>query len=603
MHRTRRRQGLRTKYLLLLLLTLLGGHHAHAGTERYGPVVVTVDEDERGSWGQGYSVYPVVITNNDAAPRAVTVQVPAQSYYSGGHQDRLTSITRTFRVEAGGTVRGELLAPAIAMNGDGAAVSIDGRRQDDAVPLGIGGGHHYRGGGGRAGVLLSRDLSVAQRGALQEGGQRYSGSRGELTLQQAKPIAEWRGGWLTYTGLAEVVITERDLRTMSTETGAALRGYVLAGGRLTVVSTSRWPAVPGWPAADPVPARFEIATGAGATVGLGELRWWHADDLTAADHPVVDHWVNAAASAARRAQRRMDPEQADKRFPVIEDQRTPVRGLLALMVAFALIIGPVNILVLSLLKRRMWLLWTVPLGSALFSSAVVGYALLSEGITPTARTASVTLLDQTSREAVTRTLRGYYTPLTPGDGLRFNLNTAVWPQIGEDSRFGYGGSGRGDGRGRSLDTTVDQHLAPGWVAARVPAHLQLTTVERRRERLDFERLDDGGLAVVNGLGVDVTSLAVVDADGQHYEAPGLAAGQRAVLKSVEAVSAPPRGKRSQWSRLDQALSLDDLLTRLQDKAPAYTATLAATPFVEDGLAGIGEHRVTAIVHGRWEESR
>ena len=594
--RANRNVGLWGKHFLLLFLTVLATHRAHAATERYGSLVVTVEEDARGVWGQGYGVYPVVITNNGAEPRAVTVQVPAQSW-GGGNQDHLTSVTRTFRVEAGGTVRGELLAPAIPMNGDGAAVSVDGRRQDDAVPLSISSGYHHSGVRGRAGVLLSRDLSVVQRGGLQQGARRHAGSRGELTLQDAKPIAEWRGGWLTYTGLAEVVVSERDLRTMSTETGAALRGYVLAGGRLTVVSTSRWPAVPGWPAAEPVSTLFGVGDGAAATVGLGELRWWHADDLAAADEQSVDRWVKNAVAAAGRGQRRMDAEQADQSFPVIEDQRTPVRGLLALMVAFALIIGPVNILILSLIKRRMWLLWTVPLGSAVFSGAVVAYALLSEGITPTARTASVTLLDQTTREAVTRTLRGYYAPLTPGDGLHFNMDTAVSPQIGENVGYRY----QGNGRGRSVDTTVDQHLARGWVAARVPAHLQLTTVERRRERLDFERLDDGGLAVVNGLGVDITSLSARDADGRHWACERLAAGQRVVLKEKAGSEGPQSATEAFANQPLTAFRWKSESLRLEPGM--YAGTLLRTPFVEDGLANIGEHRVDAVVVGHWEETR
>ena len=591
------------KHLALLLLAVSGAHHAHAASERYGPVAVTVEEDVRGSWGQGYSVYPVTITNNGTASRAVTVRVPARSY-SAGNQDLLTSITRTFRVEAGGTVRGELLAPAMVTEGDGAAISIDGRRQEKNVSLSIDNGYYYSGNGSRTGVLLSRDLTVVQRGGLRQGRQRYErtggGGRGELVLQDAKPIAEWRGGWLTYTGLSEVVVTERDLRGMSIDTGAALRGYVLAGGRLTVVSTSRWPAVPGWPAAEPEDGAFDFADGAAADVGLGQLRWWSADDLAAADESEIDRWVNDAVGAARRGQRRMDAEQADKSFPVIEDQRTPVRGLLALMVAFALIIGPVNILVLSLLKRRMWLLWTVPLGSALFSGAVVGYALLSEGITPTARTASVTLLNQTTREAVTRTLRGYYAPLTPGDGLHFNMNTAVSPQIGENNRYRY----NGNGRGRSVDTTVDQHLARGWVAARVPAHLELKTVERRRERLDFERLDDGGLAVVNGLGVDVTALVVRDGAGQRYRAAAVPAGARVVLAESDELGDPKfNGTRKLIREANWVASTQRDPERWPLVPGSYVTRMAATPFVEDGLAGIGDHRVDAVVLGTWEETR
>ena len=268
-----------------------------------------------------------------------------------------------------------------------------------------------------------------------------------------------------------------------------------------------------------------------------------------------------------------------------------------------------NVLVLSVMKKRMWLLWTVPLISAVFSGAVIAYAFLSEGITPTARTTAVTLLDQTSREAVTRAMRGYYAPLTPGDGLRFGLDTAVVPQVTIDSHgYHYGSHGShygGDGRGRAVDTTHDQHLTRGWVAARVPAHLALTTVESRRERLGFERLDDGGLAVVNGLGVDVTALDVADASGKRYRTAALAAGQRVVLGEADTLADAPefKGLQNQLASIGWAV----IATREPDKyllePGSYLARTATTPFVVDGLEGIGDHRIDATVIGRWEETR
>ena|GEM_PF-627727 len=600
-------------YVVAVTVLLLCVQSATAGTERYGRVAVTVEEDTGGASGFGYRVYPVTIANGTAEPHTVAVRVPAQSW-GGGGSDHLSAVTRTFRVEAGATVRGELIGPAMDVPGENAAVSIDGRAQRDVVPVSVNAGHAY-GSSGVAAVRVSRDLSVAQRGELDQakqrhddhgGGSKYGGSYTatrsgmDLPLQNAKPIAEWRGNWLTYAGLAEVVVTERDLRLMSAETADALRGYVLGGGRLTVVCTSRWPAVPGWPPTDPVEDAGRPGIGARADVGLGELCWWHADDLAAASDLVIDGWVNDATRWAQQRQSRLSAEQADKSFSVIEGQQTPVRGLLALMVVFALLIGPVNILALSLLKKRMWLLWTVPLGSAVFSGAVIAYAFLSEGITPTARTTSVTMLDQTTREAVTRTLRGYYAPLTPGDGLHFGMDTAVTPQVELNTGYTYGGSGRG----RAVDTTHDQHLTRGWVAARVPAHLGLTTVERRRERLDFERLDDGGLAVVNGLGVDVAALNVRDGAGQRYRAAALPAGKRGVLVAVDDVEVPKfNGMREQIRGGNWWVTT----ARDPDGWPlepgSYVARTATTPFVADGLTGIGDHRTEAAVVGRWEETR
>ncbi len=599
------------------MVLLLVAQVAHAGSERYGKITVTVDEDTSGGGNFGYRVYPVSIANGDTTERTVTVRVPARSW-GNNERDHLTATTRTFRVAAGGTLRSDLIAPAMPVRGQGAAVHIDGRAQEDNVPLNVDGSYNY-GFDGVATVRVSRDLSAKQRGVLDEaagrhdsgGSGRYSSSTRsgmQLILPNAKPVREWSGGWLTYAGLAEVVLTERDLGAMSAETSAALRKYVLSGGRLTVVASTRWPAVPGWPDTDE-PQEWETRDGVRAALGLGELRWWHTDDLATTDDTAIDAWVDGVTRHAQSQQNRLDADQADKAFPVIEGQRTPVRGLLLLMVVFALLIGPVNVLVLSVMKKRMWLLWTVPLTSAVFSGAVIAYAFFSEGITPTARTTAVTLLDQTSREAVTRAMRGYYAPLTPGDGLRFGLDSAVVPQVTIDSHgYHYGSHGShygGDGRGRAVDTTHDQHLTRGWVAARVPAHLALTTVESRRERLDFERLDDGGLAVVNGLGVDVTALDVADASGKRYRTAALAAGQRVVLGEADTLADDPEfeGLQNQLAGIGWAV----IATREPDKYSlepgSYLARTATTPFVVDGLEGIGDHRIDATVIGRWEETR
>ena len=127
----------------------------------------------------------------------------------------------------------------------------------------------------------------------------------------------------------------------------------------------------------------------------------------------------------------------------------------------------------------------------------------------------------------------------------------------------------------------------------------------RRERLDFERLDDGGLAVVNGLGVDVTALDVADASGKRYRTAALAAGQRVVLGEADTLADDPEfeGLQNQLAGIGWAV----IATREPDKYSlepgSYLARTATTPFVVDGLEGIGDHRIDATVIGRWEETR
>jgi hypothetical protein len=123
------------------------------------------------------------------------------------------------------------------------------------------------------------------------------------------------------------------------------------------------------------------------------------------------------------------------------------------MLAFVIIIGPVNIIYLSRHKRRTQMLWTIPAISFATTLLVFAYSLLHEGITPDTRIVGMTVLDQTSHHAVTIGGTAFYCPLTPSGGLHFDFETEATPLI----RIGYG-----SGTAREVDWTQSQHLGRGW---------------------------------------------------------------------------------------------------------------------------------------------
>src|SRR5262249_51575132 len=112
-------------------------------------------------------------------------------------------------------------------------------------------------------------------------------------------------------------------------------------------------------------------------------------------------------------------------FPVIDDLGVPVRGLFALMIVFAAAIGPLNVWFLDRRKRRIWMLWTVPVLSAATCLLVFGYMVLVEGWSGSARVDAFTILDESQQRAVTIGRNAFYSPLTPSDGLRYGTQTEV----------------------------------------------------------------------------------------------------------------------------------------------------------------------------------
>ena len=567
---------------VLVALAWSVGVAAAAGTERYGDVTVTVGDATGPATPEGYVGVPVTITNDGGRARRVSVRLPERSY--GGGNDHLASLRRSFDVEPGGTARAELLLPPLDLDGNGAAaVSIDGVGQEDGVYVNVGGA------AATPGLLVSGSIERAVRSRLEAAVEAYNsasgggfggfGRVGAVSATVGGPVERWSRSWLGYSGFAGVLVAEADLRRMPAAVAAALRDWVFAGGQLVVLDGGG-----GGSRVDPL---------AGGAQGLGRVTRWGPDAPERNDDAAAGCFLAEALRFADADARPMNAEAAERSFPVVEDLSTPVRGLVLLMLLFAVLIGPVNVLVLGRLKRRMWLLWTVPLGSAVFSVGVVLFALLSEGVSPKARTQAVTYLDQTTRQAVTVGMRGYYAPLTPGGGLRFPLSTRVVPQV---DRAGW----RDGGRGRSVDLTRGQHLTRGWVVARVPAHLELTGVTQTRLRLDVEELPGGGVAVTNGLGVDLRALALSTPDGRGFRTGPLAAGERAELEPTDAVRASPVGS---FAELVRGRGWGALATPGADptnvEPGGYEATTAASAFLADGIEGLTEHRVEASILGRY----
>jgi hypothetical protein len=228
---------------------------------------------------------------------------------------------------------------------------------------------------------------------------------------------------------------------------------------------------------------------------------------------------------------------ANRQFPVVNEVGVPVGGMFVLMILFTIAIGPVNIWLLGRKDRRMWMLWTVPSISLVTCFAVFGYMVISEGWQGHLRSEGITLLDEVTHRATTFGWTAFYAPLTPGDGLHFSPDTELIWQKASGPWYGGGGGNRAS---CTMGWTQDQHLASGWVSARVPSHFKLRKSETRRERLGVTRGKEGALLALNGLGADVHKLWLADEKGQVYAADEIPAGSQVALtlqKEVPSVKA------------------------------------------------------------------
>ena len=332
--------------------------------------------------------------------------------------------------------------------------------------------------------------------------------RSKFTFLRSELFAsQWSPNWLGYSCYDVVLLTAQEAEQLPAEAQLALRRFLECGGTLLVHGRK-------------VPAPFSQNATAddhgGYFVGLGYA--------VASGAESEKDWEKAARTLDALPLYQYLPYQkpADSHNLLVAEAKVPVGGMFALVLLFAVGIGPVNVWLLSRYKRRIWLWWNVPAISGLTCLAVFGYSVFSEGWSGHGKIASMTLLDQRTHRATTFGYASYFCPLTPSSGPRFSAETEVALLGDEQDRYR---PTRELPEARHVDWSSEQHLLSGWIQARVPAYFQFRKNEDRRERLIFAASGDAP-AVVNALGADIERLYWADASGRVFEGHDIAAARR-----------------------------------------------------------------------------
>lgn len=526
----------------------------------------------------GYREYRFGITNEGAVEREVQVVVPRQLYDS---QVRSLTVRRT--VSPGATVSMSVWQSPLAMTGSDARVVVDGRSY--TVGLRIEGNvYNPYGSSYNTRVLVSQGAVKSMGQAFQQIRTRLSGGYGDEPVTESNiACPQWSTHWLGYSTFDTVAIDRAEIEKLPAEVSAALQDYVAAGGNLLVMGS--WSAPADWHARMQRPGHW--------TLGMGTVRLVGKPGSISMQELGVQGSSGHVAVGSRG--------QAWSSMPVVENVGINVGGVFVLMIVFAVVIGPVNLLVLSRMNRRILMLVTVPVISLLTCGGVFVYAVVSEGWTPNVRVGTVTLLDEKARRAVTVGGIGYYCPMAPSGGLHFTTDTELTPHVGQFNNMGFGYGGGGDQSiSGTVDWTQDQHLEGSWIQARVPLHFSVRKVQRSRLRLTFSGTTDAR-KVANGLGVDIERLLVVDHDGQVYRARNVAAGAEATLERTGLTSGV--GEVSGALGDEDPLKVAGKMARYPDQYLRRNCYLAITrsALVETGLDDPEMHHTLGIVYGLMKE--
>ena len=617
--------------LVAAVLALLGLGVRPAAAINFGEIEIVVPSEPQGHPGHGYTEYRLLVRHRGKeTTHRVTLTVPGHDI-SVGRGGFMQAVSRTVDIDPGKALVVPLWVPANPMMFDrDVAVRIDGRLQRDRVALTtVSGGRGRQDrlillsrtvpndllhpparlmpgirpeafpgaggmGGGPPGMMPGAPGGAAGRGGVAPGAAgppvglppgmvfmapfTFNGQ----PIHASTPISTWSSHWLAYTRWDGIIVTREDLADLArggNETVAiqqALWQYVEAGGSLLVLGPGAVEVPAGW-------RRFQ-----GERHGLTEYMSGFGRCLVSPERASAnwsrDRWGVIEGSWNTTSQPWHSPAHMaalNESFPVIDDLGVPVKGLFVLMVLFTILIGPLNLLWLNKHNRRIWMLWTVPVVSFFTCLAVFGYMIVAEGWQGHSRLVGLTLLDEVEKRATTLGRATFYSPLTPSDGLRFSTETEVFPLGPEHSVFS---------SACTLDWSDGQHLARGWVSARVPAHFMLRKSEPRRESIKVHR-EGNALVLVNRLGTDIHAITLADEKGRLHEGANIKAGEKGTLTRTNREAKPqPNAWRVFYSSSNWVSGIKSAAGHPQEflRPRTYLAEIEGSPFLEQGLKGAKE---------------
>jgi hypothetical protein len=389
--------------------------------------------------------------------------------------------------------------------------------------------------------------------------------------------------WLGYTMLLGVLIAEPEWKQLTPAQQDALLTWTAAGGELLLVDTPAETVLPSGHRAIGFSQRRTMLP-----YFLGRIHLLTSQSIQQQGwESVLTDTVVPAANANYSL-----PANRSAFWGVIGDRgfllpipgigEVPTRAYLLILVLFILVIGPVNYIYLWRKRRQVLLVLTVPLLSAAFIALLSGYALFLQGLDVRARAMTLTVLDQGSKRAATRsTVSLYPGGFMPNGGLQFAGDTAVFP-LGTD--------GQGQRTRMAIDLTNNQGFRTGLLTSRAPTNFEQVRIQPARERLSFERTGTE-LHVVNGLGSTIQQLFYRDGE-QWWSLVNLAPGQKGSLTTTD-----EKARSLAGSSVNTVANV-----RFQEVATfqpdhTYLAVLDTSPFWEPGVTQPKESESLHLVLG------
>ena len=214
--------------------------------------------------------------------------------------------------------------------------------------------------------------------------------------------------------------------------------------------------------------------------------------------------------------------------PVPGTETVPVKTFVFLALAFAIVVGPLNLWWVRRRNARHLFLITTPLLSFVTCVVLIVASLLADGVSIKRDAVQVCYLDHRTQQAIRWTGCTYFAAFA-----RSQIDLDPQAKIRVLDRDDYSGGSRhsrGDGEHLHLDWRKGQYLSGSVLPARLNRQLSYTEHVPERRRLVVSRLATG-YQLVNGLGVGLLSITWRDSEGRLWHGASVAPGETVTLSS------------------------------------------------------------------------
>lgn len=512
------------------------GGSARAFEEHYGQVKdvqCTVRYDWPKFLNKGF--FPVMVRLENRGQEDVVVSLLAQQNWA--EEDR---VRRRLALGAGESLEFELLLRARTRAYSQYRVTFE-VGSDDVEVGGAGPGEYPRSGSER--LVLYASAEAVEAGTEEVWSEAWSeaqgvgaGSRGQVgILVSPRTFDQLSPTWQAYTSL-DTVVLDVSGGWPREEVLAALLAWCRSGGKLMIagVDSDRLWNTPGLEGlldrrflVEAEEAEFGerglVAYRCGFGVLIVQREGSQGVDLMGAgsvamvadEAPFTPPWTRPSFGRHSR--------QHVALSALSEFGNLPLRSLMLLIIAFAILIGPVNFLWVKRTRKPMMLLVSVPAIAVVTSVVLVLYGVLSQGLDVKSMSASWAVLDQRTGWSTTAEVRRVFAGSAPGEGLRPEARTLIYPE-----RSAWHGNFR-SGKLFTLDLTEGRLYGGDYFPVRQPFGQMILSDRTTRLRLEA-RANGNGVEITNALGSQVQDLLLCGPDGRyHYLGEPLAEGAQARL--------------------------------------------------------------------------